>query len=549
MRVKRIGAYAGVDPTAESLHIGHLLPFMPIFWMYMHGYRAFTLIGGTTAKIGDPTGRLKDRDPMKRVEVTANIAKIHYQLKGIWTNVERKAKLYGYEKEWSWKRGIVNNNHWWNSLPMMDVLRRLGGSIRVGPMLSRDTVKTKLKNGDGLSFAEFCYPIMQGWDWWELYKQQKIHMQIGGSDQYGNIIAGVDVVKHCIKNETDPAKKLDDGEFDQPVGFTVPLLTDSKGAKFGKSAGNAIWLDPHMTSPFDAYGYFVSRPDADVEKLLKLFTFMPISKIKEIMEKHSVDQSKRHAQHALAYEVLSLIYSDKVAKETETLHRQLFGVKPVQDESAESQMKQVHTEPGAQIGATNRPRMAMDLPESLIRHQSLPRIAFAAGLTESVAEGQRLCSVGAIYVGGSPGQKPLISKGMIPEQLQFTPATHWRSGKFNEKLLIDGEMMILRRGKHNIRIIKMISDEEWTKSGRTYALEPNKGKVRVMLAKRAALKNGIKPNTPAAQAGPFQPPNIEIPHTHKPYRQLVAEIEEMQSDLETLKSMEELISQQGPPPQ
>lgn len=139
MRTRRIGAYTGVDPTASSLHIGHLLPLMPLFWMYLHGYGAFTLIGGSTAKIGDPTGRLKTRERIPKADLAMNLTKIHYQLKKIWENVEAQARRFGYEKEWAWKRGVLNNNHWWNSLPMLEVLKRVGHSMRLGPMLSRDT--------------------------------------------------------------------------------------------------------------------------------------------------------------------------------------------------------------------------------------------------------------------------------------------------------------------------------------------------------------------------------------------------------------------------
>lgn len=139
MRKKRIGAYVGIDPTGPSLHVGHLLPLMPLIWMYYHGYKAISLVGGATAKIGDPTGRLKSREKTGRAEMTANMTKIHYQLKKIWANADSQASRFGYKREWPWKRGLVNNNTWWNSLPMLEVLRRIGTAVRVGPMLSRDT--------------------------------------------------------------------------------------------------------------------------------------------------------------------------------------------------------------------------------------------------------------------------------------------------------------------------------------------------------------------------------------------------------------------------
>ena len=137
--MKRVGAYVGVDPTADSLHVGHLLPLMPIFWMYMHGYPAYSLVGGATVKIGDPTDRLTSREPLKRVDVTMNMTKMHYQLKKLWVNVEAEARHHGYKKEWAWRRALVNNNTWWNALPFLDVMRRIGTTMRIGAMLSRDT--------------------------------------------------------------------------------------------------------------------------------------------------------------------------------------------------------------------------------------------------------------------------------------------------------------------------------------------------------------------------------------------------------------------------
>jgi tyrosyl-tRNA synthetase len=139
LRTRRIGAYVGVDPTAPSLHLGHLLPLMPLFWMYMHGYRAMTLIGSSTAKIGDPTDRLQARDKMARARLTSNLAMMHYQFKKIWVNVDSEAKRRGYEWEWSWRRGIVQNGMWWGKVTFAEVMRRLGEGMRMGSLLSRDT--------------------------------------------------------------------------------------------------------------------------------------------------------------------------------------------------------------------------------------------------------------------------------------------------------------------------------------------------------------------------------------------------------------------------
>lgn len=506
MRIKRIGAYAGVDPTAPSLHLGHLLPFMPLFWMYFHGYCALTLIGGSTAKIGDPTGRSESRPELSRADLVQNLATIHYQLVTIWKQAEHASRRFGFEKDWVWKRGIVNNNAWWNKLPMLDVVRQMGAPMRMGPLLSRDTVKTRLEDGTGMSFAEFCYPLMQAWDWYELIKQRGVLMQIGGSDQYGNILTGATCVKACIANEPDPADRLPQGPHDQPIGFTVPLLTDSSGTKFGKSAGNALWLDPFKTSPYDLYGYLVRRPDNEVEKLLKLFTFHPLDKIAEVMKEHALDPPKRVAQHLLAYEVLWLVHGQEIAAETQQRHRMIYGARTpssiadqIADEPADQTAEHIsgqtikqdasqYMATGAHTHATNRPRIDMKLPMR-VAEGTLPRIVYAAGLSESVSDGDRIIKNGGIYIGGSPGQKSRENVGMRLDQLQFTPARTWKI-EDNANFLIDGKIMLLRKGKHNLRCIEFISDEEWDKSGLEYPGQPYTGKFRKALAKLKEIKNG-----------------------------------------------------------
>jgi len=472
MRTRRIGAYVGIDPTASSLHIGHLIPLMPLFWMYIHGYRAFSLVGGATAKIGDPSGRLQSREPIARADVVMNIVKIQSQLKKLWMNVEEEARRGGYEKEWAWKRGIVNNNAWWNSQPMTEVLRRVGTSLRIGPMLSRDTVKQKMAKGDGVSFAEFTYPIMQGWDWFQLLSQQKVQMQIGGSDQFGNIVAGIDVVKAARASDNNPAKALSaESELDDPVGFTVPLLTDSSGAKFGKSAGNAIWLDRYLTSAYDFYGYFVRRPDGDVEQLLKLFTFLPLEEIRVVMEAHVKDPSQRIAQHRLALEVTRFIHGAGVATEARDQHRLMHGKAPTS--SSAPSPEQYQAVEGHPTDVNNAPRMDMILPESLIMGKSIGRILFAAGLATSASEGHRLAASQGAYIGGKPGQREPMSS----HQIDFTPIKLWFPQE-TKKFLIDGQLLVLRKGKHNIRVIKMVSDEEYAASGQVYPGQPYQGIVR-----------------------------------------------------------------------
>ncbi|XXH05427.1 Nitrogen permease regulator 2 [Hypoxylon texense] len=477
---KRIGAYVGIDPTAPSLHVGHLLPLMPLFWMYIHGYRTISLIGGATAKIGDPTDRLQSRDPMTKSDMTMNITKMHYQLKRIWLNVEEQAKRYGYEKENRiWSRALYNNSQWYSSLSFIEVVSRLFKGIRLGPMLSRETVKRKMEKGDGMSLDEFVYPLMQAWDWWHMFRKMGVRMQIGGSDQYGNIISGVESIKYLRDSEPDPSEKFPDDLVNTPVGFTVPLLTDSSGAKFGKSSGNAVWLDQFLTSTFSLYGYFMRRPDADVENLLKLFTFIPLEDISKIMEQHNQDPPSRVAQHTLAYEVVALIHGQDTAKEIQAQHKGFFskqGSDPVPFFPAD--------EPST-ANLASAFRVDIQLPESLILGKSISRILYAAGLADSVSDGNRLTKHQGAYIGGAPGQPSATNRGMSFGDLTYTPIKNWFP-QDTRNFLIDGKILILRRGKHFVRVVEMVSDAAWEASGMMYFGEPGTGRVRLL---REALQS------------------------------------------------------------
>ncbi|KAK4147821.1 uncharacterized protein C8A04DRAFT_33919 [Dichotomopilus funicola] len=485
----RVSAYVGIDPSAASLHIGHLLPLMPIFWMYMHGYGAHTLIGGSTVKIGDPTDRLKDREAIKGEVLAINLTKIHFQLKKLWDNVEIMARRFGYQKEWAWRRGLINNNVWWNSTPFLEVLRRVGKSTRVGPMLSRETVRRKMEEGDGMSFAEFAYPIMQGWDWWMLYNRLKVQMQIGGSDQYGNIIAGIDIFNTARDNEPDPSKAETLTLKNTPIGFTVPLLTDSSGVKFGKTAGNAVWLDQYMTYTHDLYGYLVRRPDSEVERLLKLFTFLPLPDIEEIMVQQREDPSKRVAQHRLASEVVSLVHGSAAAQEAEQRNRMMSGQGGVTIAMENKEPDSEYDMPPHQTTLNTAPRIDMTLPKSLILGKSIGRIMYGAKLASSIKEGHRLATQQAAYIAGMPGRPVGLGQPMDPAQLTWTPIKIWLPEE-TQKYLIGGKILILRRGKHNVRIIKVVSDEEYKASGKTYPGQPYAGRLRRLRETLKLMKDG-----------------------------------------------------------
>lgn len=267
LQYRRVGVYCGVDPTAASLHVGHMVPFMALSWMYIHGYPATFLLGGATSRIGDPEGRLTAREEVGRKTRSANMALMHNQLKRFGPLMESYAKRRGYEREWSWRRALLNNAEWHSTLPWTELIREMGQYVRLGPMLGRDSVKNRMAHGDGMSFAEFTYPLIQAWDWWVMF-QKGVQVQIGGADQFGNILQGAEAVKSAAKNNTEWLQKVDQEMkntqeqskpevSEEPMGFTVPLLTTASGDKFGKSAGNAVWLDASMTSVFELYAVSV----------------------------------------------------------------------------------------------------------------------------------------------------------------------------------------------------------------------------------------------------------------------------------------------------
>ena len=347
-----------------------------------------------------------------------------------------------------------------------------------------NSVKRKMTEGDGMSFAEFTYPLLQGWDWWHMYSKNDIQMQIGGSDQFGNIVSGIEVVKTIRESETADYMKIPTDWTRDPVGFTVPLLTDASGAKFGKSAGNAIWLDHSLTFPFDFYGYFVRRPDDEVERLLKLFTFLPLADIDRLMKIHNEDPPKRLAQHILAFEVTSVVHGPEVALREQMQHHAMFN-KPL----IEVPEGMVTAAQGVKLPTTKSPidalmtdsnnatQKTMQLPESLIRGKSITRILLACKLVATNSEGTRLVQQGGAYVAAQPGKD---MRRLIPGSLDWTPVKTWFPSD-TEKFIIDGKLLILRRGKYNVRIIQIVSDEEWAASGQHYPGEPYTGRVRRIL--------------------------------------------------------------------
>ena len=333
------------------------------------------------------------------------------------------------------------------------------------------SVKNKMQKGDGMSFAEFTYPILQAWDWWTMYEANKIQMQIGGSDQFGNITAGIDAVKYIAATHQDDGVRNEVATHGPPFGFTVPLLTTSSGQKFGKSAGNAIWLDKGKTSCFELYKFFLGTSDADVGRYLKLFTFMPINEINLLIKEHMQSPPQRKAQHKLAREFVALIHGEKEAAQAESQHRLLFAkaamtleefAAPKAEFSSGSPSSSTELPPGV---TKNQPTAHLKLPRSIVEDSNLGKVLLACGIANSSSEGHRLAKESAVYVGGlqaGPNNGTVTSES----RLNFTSIKSWKSEDL-KKFLIDDKLLIFRRGKTFVRIVEVVPDVEYKALGPT----------------------------------------------------------------------------------
>ena len=334
--------------------------------------------------------------------------------------------------------------------------------------VDRYSVKNKMKKGDGMSFAEFTYPILQAWDWWMMYKANNIQIQIGGSDQFGNITAGINAVKYIAANHNDDVVRGEVVEHGPPFGFTVPLLTTSSGQKFGKSAGNAVWLDVEQTSSFELYKFFLGTSDADVGKYLKMFTFMPIQQINALVEEHMKSAAQRKAQHKLAREFVELVHGEEEAAQAESQHRLFFARRMsnlkeqaiVQAKAAPNAYSPPPDSPlDASIYSREHPKAHLRLPRSIVEHSNLGRILRACGLATSSTEGHRLALGNAIYVGRRLGGSD-SGEATNDNALSFTLIKTWKAEDVRE-FLIDDNLLIFRRGKSVIRIVQVVSDAEY----------------------------------------------------------------------------------------
>ena len=292
-----VSFYSGYDPTADSLHLGHLVPILVMKHLQLAGHKPYALVGGATGLIGDPSFKDTERSLQTKDTVEGWVRSIQAQVSRFldFENGDNKAEM-------------VNNYDWFSDISFIDFLRDVGKYFTVNYMMSKESVKKRIETG--ISYTEFAYQIMQGYDFFELNRQYGVTLQIGGSDQWGNMTAGTEL----LRRKADKTAHV----------ITVPLITDATGKKFGKSEGNAVWLNADKTSPYEMYQFWMNVMDADAVRFLKIFTLLPLDEIEEIGKQFEAAPHERLAQKILAREVVTLVHGEKAYKEALNITEQLF---------------------------------------------------------------------------------------------------------------------------------------------------------------------------------------------------------------------------------
>ena len=358
-----ITAYVGFDPTADSLHVGHLIPLMALAWLQRAGHRPIALAGGGTGLIGDPSGKSRERNLITVEEVRRNVEGVRPQL----------AHFLDFDCGAN-SALLLNNYDWLSSHSFLEVLRDVGKYFSVNSLIAREYVRSRLEDPDkGISYTEFSYVLLQAMDFRHLYEAHGCRLQMGGNDQQGNLLAGSDYVRKSMGGEV--------------FGLTQPLLLTASGTKFGKTEAGAVWLDPRRTSPYRFYQFWFNTDDRDVERLLKLFTFLPLDEIRDLMERHAARPEERAAQRRLALEVTQLVHGEGAALSVVKASSVLFDAESDLTDLTEETYAALREEvPFAEVN--------LDLPAALLD------VLTVCGAFESRGEAKRAIRQGGVSLNG-----------------------------------------------------------------------------------------------------------------------------------------------------
>ncbi|AIQ57198.1 tyrosine--tRNA ligase [Paenibacillus borealis] len=390
---KAVSLYCGVDPTGNSMHIGHLIPFMMLRRFQLAGHRPVILIGGATGTIGDPSGRQSERSLQTLEQVQENVDALTAQMKKLFiTEGDNQVRM-------------VNNYDWTKDMNVIEFLRDIGKNFSINTMLAKDVVSSRLDSG--ISFTEFSYQILQSMDYLHLYQHEDVQLQIGGSDQWGNITSGLDLIR---KKEGADAKAF---------GLTIPLMLKADGTKFGKSAGGAVWLDPKQTTPYEFYQFWANTDDRDVVKYLKYFTFLSKEEIEALEEKVATEPHKREAQKTLAEEMTRFVHSEELLEQAKRISAALFSgdISSLTADEIEEGFKEMPT-----FTATKESKNIVDWLVDL-------------GIEPSKRQAREDITKGAISINGE--------------------RVNELETEITAELAIGGRFIIVRKGKKNYSLVKL----------------------------------------------------------------------------------------------
>ena len=391
-----VTGYIGFDPTASSLHVGSLLPVMALARLQRAGHSPIAVVGGGTGLIGDPSGKTQERTLLTREQVDENVAAIRRQL----------SRFLDFDAATNPAR-IVDNAEWLVPMDVMSFLRDVGKHFTVNYMIAKESVRRRLESEDGISYTEFSYLLLQAYDFVQLFDRFGCTLQLGGSDQWGNITAGIDLIR-----------RLRGGKGHRLV---LPLVTTSAGVKFGKTEAGAVWLDPSRTSPFRFYQFWLNTDDRDVVRYLKFFTFMTADEIDWLAKETAERPQEREAQRALARAVTALVHGDEQVRRAEGAAKVLFGGS-FEDVALEDLLTAFEDAPSTEIAL---PEDGVGVVDLLVR----------TGLTASKSEATRLLKSGGVYVNNAR---------VAEDKARLSAAD-----------AIGGELFVLRKGRKDQHIVRL----------------------------------------------------------------------------------------------
>lgn len=395
---KPITLYIGFDPTAPSIHVGNLVVLLVLRRFQLAGHNPIPLVGGATGLVGDPSGKNEERTLNTTDIVEQWVARIRKQLE----------KFLDFDTS-SNPAVMANNLDWTAPLSAIDFLRDIGKHFSVNQMLAKDAVSSRL-NKDGISYTEFSYQVLQALDFLELYKRYNCTLQLGGSDQWGNITAGLDLIRRV--------------EGGSGHAMTIPLLTKADGTKFGKTAGGAVWLDPEMTSPYAFFQYWLNSDDADVINFTKVFSFKTREEIEALAARHAENPGAREAHRELARELTSLVHSPEIAQRVEVAARALFGQADLTELDEATLASAIAELPRATISAQDEMPTWVDL-------------LAATGIVESKSAARRIVKESGAY----------LNNEKVPSEDFRLEKSHFLCGKY----------ALLRKGKRDLAAVEIVS--------------------------------------------------------------------------------------------